>query len=134
MMTDTREPEIGRELDRLEIGIQRALAAWERIKSDSYWNDWVEIGETLSDGRTAMLRKLGMNEPTGKKWSDNFGQWLKETGLSNVADKASRSRLIDCMLHRVEIEAWRATLRPEERARYNHPTTVWRQWKKATQE
>jgi hypothetical protein len=54
--------------------------------------------------------------------------------LDKVADKAARSRLLTCMEHRVEVEAWRATLEPGQRAKYNHPQTVLSRWKAATQE
>jgi hypothetical protein len=66
------------EAERLNKAVERALAAWERIKADNYWNDWLEIGEALFDGKTIMLRQLGINRPedAGKRWAQHFGAWL----------------------------------------------------------
>jgi hypothetical protein len=77
-----------------------------------------------------MMRALGLNRPEGKRWADNFSDWLTETGFHKI-DKAVRSRLKKCMEHRVQIEEWRASLPVEKRVHYNHPTTVWRNWSAA---
>jgi hypothetical protein len=112
--------------------IERGQAAWQRLLSQEQetWSDWLAIGEAIKEASTAMMRALGLNRPEGKRWADNFGEWLRETGFYKI-DKAVRSRLKKCMEHRVEIEEWRASLPVEKRVNYNHPTTVLRNWSAA---
>jgi hypothetical protein len=47
-------------------------------------------------------------------------------------DKGTRSRLIECVSNRKEIEAWLATLTIGQRQKLNHPEAVLRRWRKAT--
>jgi hypothetical protein len=112
--------------------IERGQAAWQRLlsKEQETWSDWLVIGEAIEEATTAMMRGLGLNRPEGKRWADNFGDWLRETGFHKI-DKAVRSRLKKCMEHRSEVEEWRASLPIEKRVHYNHPTTVWRNWNAA---
>ena len=81
--------------------IQRGQAAWQRLlsKEQETWSDWLAIGEAIEEASTAMMRALGLNRPEGKRWADNFGDWLTETGFHKI-DKAVRSRLKKCMEHR----------------------------------
>lgn len=112
--------------------IERGQAAWQRLLSSEHetWSDWLAIGEAIEEASTAMMHGLGLNRPEGKRWADNFGDWLRETGFYKI-DKAVRSRLKKCMEHRAGIEEWRASLPVEKRVHYNHPTTVWRNWSAA---
>jgi hypothetical protein len=112
--------------------IERGQAAWQRLLSNEQetWSDWLAIGEAIEEASAAMMRGLGLNRPEGKRWADNFGDWLRETGFHKI-DKAVRSRLKKCMEHRGEIEEWRASLSVEKRVHYNHPTTVLRNWSAA---
>jgi hypothetical protein len=47
-------------------------------------------------------------------------------------DKGARSRLLDCLKHKAEIQAWRARLTDGERWKLNHPDTVLKKWKAST--
>src|SRR4051794_34259471 len=109
--------------------IERGQAAWQRLLGNEQetWNDWLAIGEAIEEASTAMMGALGVNRPEGKRWADNFGDWLRETGFYKI-DKAVRSRLKKCMEHRVEIEEWRASLPGEKRGKYKHPTTGVGNW------
>jgi hypothetical protein len=49
--------------------------------------------------------------------------------LGRQPKHAGRRRLFEVMDHLPEIEAWRQTLTPRERAGLNHPSTVLRRWK-----
>ena len=44
-------------------------------------------------------------------------------------DGPTRAALLECVAHRVAIEAWRETLPVAKRLQFNHPRTVLRNWK-----
>jgi hypothetical protein len=71
------------------------------------------------------------NEPSGARYQAVFGEWLQTTGLHEI-DKATRSRLFDCLAHRTEIEAWRQQLPLNKRLQFNHPDSVWHNWQRST--
>jgi hypothetical protein len=94
------------------------------------WDDWTAIGEALQIGQTEAMRAVGTNQPSGFRYEKAMGEWLLANGFKEI-DKATRSRLLECVRHQNEIETWRARLTQEERFRFNHPNTVIRKWKAA---
>ena len=58
-----------------------------------------------------------------------MAEWLVANGFKEI-DKGVRSRLLECLRHRDEVERWRQGLTDGERFRFNHPNTVLRRWKK----
>jgi hypothetical protein len=95
------------------------------------WDDWLAIGEALAVGRAEVMRKVGTNEPIGRRYEKAMAEWLVANSFKEI-DKGTRSRLLDCLEHRTEIEAWRSVLTGSERFRFNHPNTLWRKWRAAT--
>ena len=95
------------------------------------WDDWMAIGEALAVGRAEVMRKFGTNEPIGRRYEKAMAEWLVANSFKEI-DKGTRSRLLDCLEHRTEIEAWRSARTGSERFRFNHPNTVFRKWKATT--
>jgi hypothetical protein len=95
------------------------------------WDDWLLIAEALQAGRTEVVHALYTNETHGRRFEKAMGEWLIAHGFKEI-DKGARSRLLDCLKHKVEIQAWRAALTDSERWKFNHPDTVLRKWKKTT--
>ena len=112
--------------------IKRGQEAWRRHKSDATWTDWLAIGEALAIGRQDAMGAAATNQPIGAAYNIAFGKWIARYGFDEI-DKGDRHRLLEVMEHRAEIEAWRSTLTSTERLRVNHPSTVLRKWKAATQ-
>ena len=114
--------------DNLEQNaVKHGRDAWERIKSDQTFEDWLLVGQALDIGR-AWARQRS-NATSGRGYNETFSDWLNENGFGDSAlDKGTRSRLADIMEHRAEVEAWRAKLPLKERLRKNHPNTIWRGW------
>ena len=92
------------------------------------WEDWLAIAEALEVGRTDVMRALHTNETHGRRFEKAMGDWLIAHGFKEI-DKGTRSRLRDCLKHKIEIQAWRARLTDSERWKFNHPDTVLRKWK-----
>ena len=92
------------------------------------WDDWLLIAEALQAGRTDVLRALQSNVAQGRRFEKAMGDWLIANGFKEI-NKATRSQLLDCLKHRVEIEKWRAD---SERWKFNHPDTVLKKWKAST--
>jgi hypothetical protein len=69
--------------------IERGQAAWQRLLSNEQetWSDWLAIGEAIEEASAAMMRALGLNRPEGKRWADNFGDGLRETGFPTKSTK-----------------------------------------------
>jgi hypothetical protein len=110
--------------EKVRLG-QEAMARLRRT-----WDDWIAIGEALQFGQTEVMRAVKTNQPTGFRYEKAMGEWLSANGFKDI-DKATRSRLLECVRHRNEIETWRASLTDAERFRFNHPNTVIRKWKAA---
>jgi hypothetical protein len=107
---------------------RNAAEAAERIKRGQHWLDWMAVAEGLEVGRNKAMRRAGANRPVGSAYNKAFGGWLNEHKWARDLDKPTRSHLFWCLDHRIEIEAWRATLAQNERARLNHPTATKRRY------
>ncbi|MPZ36607.1 MAG: hypothetical protein GEU95_00860 [Rhizobiales bacterium] len=112
-------------------------AALKRLDSDQNWHDWLAVGEAILIGRQECKEECGLadtNLPAGSwggAYNRAFGEWLAKEKLD--FDKGDRSRLLEVMDNLPAIETWRMTLTLPERRRLNHPSTVLRKWKAATQ-
>jgi hypothetical protein len=95
------------------------------------FDDWLAIGEALQFGRAQVMREAHTNEPRGSKYEKAMAEWLVANGFKEI-DKGARSRLLECLEHRAEIEEWRRRLTAADRLRYNHPSAVLRKWKAST--
>jgi len=95
------------------------------------WEDWLAIAKALQAGRAEVMRSLHTNEPRGRRFEKAMGEWLIRHGFKEI-DKGARSRLLDCLSHKIEIEKWRSRLTDAERFKFNHPDTVLRKWKAST--
>jgi hypothetical protein len=121
-----------REGDERERIVRQGRAAWARLKKDKSWQDWLAVGEALLVGRELAMREAGTNSPTGKGYAYAFSDWLAENKLDDM-DPSDRAKLFKVMDELPGIEQWRSTLTRTERLKLNHPTTVWRNYQKATE-
>jgi hypothetical protein len=112
--------------------IREGQEAWSRLvaRERHTWDDWKAVGEALRVGRHRAMLEAGTNEPTGSRYNDVFGQWLKATGFDAV-DKAARSYLFECLEHLAEIETWRQALPIVRRLELNHPKSVLFHWRRS---
>jgi hypothetical protein len=95
------------------------------------WDDWLLIAAALQAGRAEVMRALHTNEASGRRYEKAMGDWLVANGFKEI-NKATRSQLLDCLKHKVEIEKWRSCLTDAQRFAFNHPDTVLRKWKAST--
>jgi hypothetical protein len=102
------------------------VEAWKRLKENGRkcWNDWKLIGAALLVGSEEAVAKTG-SQPGKKKYNEYFGNWCQTRGFGEI-DKDDRSKLLRIMRDLEEIEAWRKSLKPGQRACWNAPSTVWR--------
>src|SRR5580692_4259636 len=106
-------------------------AAWTRLKNGSKnWQDWVQVGHALLEGRAIAMRNAGTTSPAGRGYSDAFNGWLTYNRFDT--SPSHRAKLLVVMSFLPEIEAWRATLTPRQRARMNHPGAVLLNYRRAT--
>jgi hypothetical protein len=111
--------------DRIRIGQE----AWKRLSSGHAWDDWLLVGEALLAGRVEAMRSAHTNKPEGRHYSEEFSHWLKSNKFDAI-DATTRKRLLKCLEHRNEIQAWRATLTTNKLHELNHPGVVLRRWLK----
>jgi hypothetical protein len=109
--------------------VRRGQEAWSRLatREKHTWEDWLAVGEALRIGRHGAMLEAGTNKPSGSRYADIFGQWLKTTNFDAI-EKGTRSRLFGCLDHRDDIERWREALPLSRRLELNHPNSVWRNW------
>src|SRR6516165_4062517 len=112
--------------DNLELeAVNHGRDAWQRLKKDQTFEDWLLVGQALEIGRGWARRRA--NAPSGRGFNEAFSVWLTDNGFAEI-DKGTRSRLAEIIEHRPEIEAWRQKLSLRERLRKNHPNSIWRGW------
>jgi hypothetical protein len=102
------------------------------IKQNNLFPYWLIVGEELQIGQAQAMRLAQTNAPRGHRFCAEMSAFLKEYGLEEI-DSGLRSRLLEVMKHRVEIEAWHRDLPIKKRVRLNHPQTVLAAWKRETQ-
>ena len=111
--------------------IMQGKAAWARLKQGSKsWDDWKAVGAALLEGRAIAVRNAGTTSPVGRGYSDAFNEWLTHNRFD--IGPSHRAKLLVVMGLLPEIEAWRVTLKPLQRARMNHPGVVLQNYRKAT--
>jgi hypothetical protein len=115
-----------------QLVVRRGREAWTSLRSDETWEKWVAIGRAIEAGKIAVMRELGTNLPSGRRWSETFGGWLKETEFDQI-DKGTRSRLQTCLDNLLAIEAWRQTIDLGLRLQLSHPNAVLRRWQASRQ-
>jgi hypothetical protein len=117
--------------DSIDDAIHRGQQAWMRLRADNHWTDWLDVGRAHVIGRQEAMRLAHVNEPSGHRYKEHFGAWLKKVGFADL-DKSDRARLFTVMDNLPAIERWRAALGATERMKLNHPSTVLRKWQVAT--
>jgi hypothetical protein len=111
--------------------LHRGREAWQRLRTNSTWEDWKAVGKAHVIGQATAMRDAHINKPKGRSYNAAFSAWAKKFGFEGL-DKGVRSRLLDVMKRLAEIDAWLAKLPPTEQQKINHPNTVWRRWKAST--
>ena len=93
----------------------------------SSWSLWAVVGDALVVLREKVQAAVGTELTMGSDYNSAWSEALRRFKL--VTDRVTRSHLFDLMTNRVSVEHWLASLPPERARKYNHPNTVWRQWK-----
>jgi hypothetical protein len=114
--------------------------ALNRLKQGRDYLDWIALSEALVEARDEALEKIGMTgsnlPPTlrlGGGYSKAFSVVLKREGLDEkFIDRTTRDQLFEIIANLPAIEAHRAQLSPQERAKLNHPSAVLRHWKRSS--
>jgi hypothetical protein len=114
--------------DDVERVCRQGTQAWQRLKKDKNWSDWIKVGEAHLVGREWAQRIATTNRPQGKAYNMAFGEWLAKYKFDDM-DKGDRSRLFQVIDNLGQIEEWRKTLTLTERLKLNHPNAVLRKWK-----
>jgi hypothetical protein len=105
--------------------------ALARLSTERNWSDWQTVAAALAAGRTEAMGIARTNTPRGKTYNRAFGDVLKREQLgTDKLDSATRNQLLQIVENQSAIEEWRETLDPARRLRLNHPSSVWRNWKR----
>ena len=70
------------------------------------------------------MKQARTKTPTTRKYRELFGHWLQMNGFDDI-DKSDRAHLLQMMENLHEVEAWRASLKPEARVNLNSPSATW---------
>jgi hypothetical protein len=115
--------------------IKRGQRALTELDKDKNWHSWLQVGEAIVECRRLAMLEAGTNAPYGRGYTAAFGRLMDHYKFAErIKDKADRQKLVAIMDNLPDVEAWRATLSPDDKRRWNHPTTVFRQWEKARKE
>jgi hypothetical protein len=120
-----------REIDQVsvEAAVEAGRAAWARLRDRDRkaWSDWVDVGKALVILRDEAMAKADVTTPFGKPYTRAMGAALRLHGFDDVLQQA-RYRIMLCMEHIGEIEAFRSGLDEKQLRRMNHPDSVWWAW------
>lgn len=112
--------------------IRRGQAALKRLDSDRNWRDWLEVGDAIMECRRLAMQESGTNRPFGPRYKAAFSRLMQHYHFTEKLKHApDRSNLVAIMENLPAVEAWREQLDPSDKRRWNHPTTVWREFKAA---
>jgi hypothetical protein len=114
----TEELAVGKEA-QTAIGIVLKNAVDQKGKQT--WAGWMTLAKGYATGR-AYATRAANGVGSGKNYSTAMSKYLSDFGLDKL-DKATRSRLISCYEHRVEIERRREE--QEGAKAMNNPILVW---------
>ena len=102
------------------------------LDRDKTWEAWLRIGKAFQEVRNVAMKSVGVNRPFGPRYRALFPLLMQRFKFTDrIRDSGDRARLVEVMEILPEIEAWRNGLTDDERRRWNHPTTVLREYKKA---
>ena len=110
--------------------VKSGTKAWERLKREVHWGDWMVVGQAMQIGRERAMKNAGTDKPEGSKYNRFFSEWLAANKLDEI-DQATRSRLFSIIDNWDAVWKWRERLTLTERLSLNHPNAVWRKYKKA---
>jgi hypothetical protein len=94
------------------------------------WHLWMAVGEALLLLRDKVMKATNAQAPVGKTYNAVFSELLSRFGL--VMEGATRTRLLDLMGNRRQVELWRERF-PDQANKRTHPNSVWRayrEWEK----
>jgi hypothetical protein len=115
--------------------IKRGQKAFKDLDKDKNWHSWLQVGEAIMECRLTAMRHAGVNAPFGRGYTAAYAYLMEHYKFAEqIKDKGDRQKLVAIMENLPAVEAWRAGLSPEDKRRWNHPTTVFRQWDKAKKE
>jgi hypothetical protein len=114
--------------DQIEAGRK----AWQRIKEHGRksFDDWITVARALAIGRSAALQEAGTDRPYGVTFTRASARWLRQTGLDGLNDQ-ERSRSLLVLKNLPAILEWRAGVDEAQRDRFNHPNSVWINWRRS---
>ena len=109
--------------------IEAGREAWARIRENGRksWQDWLTVAVAVQLGRDASMLAAGCKTPFGSHYVKAMAEWLAKAQLHGVGVQV-RSRLMQILEHRAEIEAWRDALPEDKRAKMNHPDSCYFGW------
>jgi len=112
--------------------IREANKAIARVtgRTEKNFADWWIIAEGFLEIRHAASVMTGTDDIQNPNYKKQFSALVGRTKLT-VVDAVTRSKLMDLAVHRRDVDLWWSTLTPEQRLKWSHPTTVWKNWKAA---
>jgi hypothetical protein len=122
----------GHDEERRDRVCRHGAEEWKRVKEERDWTSYMAIGEAFLIGRQWAFDLSGTNNNNDPRYKKAFSAWLVKYGFDDF-DRSDRAKLYTVMENRGAIETWRSTLGLTQRLKLNHPSTVLRQWKAATQ-
>ena len=114
-----------------EDEIRRAEDLWVDIKGRQkrYLDEWLTIGRGLVNLSLRAMEKSNSKSPFGKGYQAVLTQEIRATRLGDM-DPAMRSNLRALAEHEPEVIEWHQGLPDAEKARYGHPSNIWKAFRK----
>jgi hypothetical protein len=107
---------------------ERALDELPTATKDQIWHRWMLVAAALEAAQREAMFAAQTNEPAGAKYARAYNELVKRHRFDRI-NKSDRSRLLECLRHRAEIEKWLDALPTNKRLRIVHPLVILRNWK-----
>jgi len=92
---------------------------------------WLDLGGSFHVLHRAALERAGTSDPFGPAYRKAITKLLAQTQFGDLLDKAGRSKLLFLYEHQEEVLLWwNFEILPKQRMKWNHPSTVWKEFTK----
>jgi hypothetical protein len=105
--------------------------AWQRLGKHQTREDWFHVSKALALGRANAMKAAKTNRPLGSRYNSIFSAFLSANGFDTI-DRGTRTRLFEIHEHQAAILTWVAQQPPTKQFRLNHPDSLLRAWRQAT--
>jgi hypothetical protein len=105
------------------------LATELRHHNEQTFLKWLELGADFHTLHRAAMERAGTSDPHGPEYRKAITKLLAQTQFGDLLDKQGRYKLLFLFEHQEAVLLWwHHEILPKQRLKWNHPTTVYKEF------